>query len=112
MYDERKKVMPTDGRGPLVSERERGKGWRAGLGDWAAVAGPTVRSGQRAEAEGKRRSQAFGPKQREGEVFFSLSFFIYFLISFPLFQSHFPNHFKITFEIFLSFSQITHVNKN
>ena len=105
MYDERKKMTPADVWGPLVNERERGKGWRAGLEDWAAVAGPTVRSGQRAEAEGKRR------RQREGEVFFSL-FFIYFLISFPLFQSHFPNHFKITFEIFLSFSQITHVNKN
>ena len=102
------------GAGPDRQRWDKGrKGWRAGLGDWAAVAGPTVRSGQRAgaEAEGKRRSQAFGPKQREGEVFFS-SFFIYFLISFLLFQSRFPNHFKIIFEIFLSFRQITHVNKN
>jgi len=103
VYDERKKMKPADGRGPLVSERERGRG-----------IGPRLLGRLRALTNGPRPRGKEGARpsgqNRERERFF---FFIYIFSNFLSFvPKSFSKPFKITFEIFLSFRQITHVNKN
>jgi len=92
------------------SKGGEGEKWaRSGLACWAGLLG-IGRCGALGCAGKKKKEPGLQAKTERGRGFF-FSFFVYFLISFPLFQSHFPNHFKISFEIFLSFNQITQHNK-